>query len=162
MKNTGKTVISLVIVAAIAAAIFALSAQTAAESNGVSRPLTRFFVSLFRPDFSSLATAEQEQLIRAAHRVIREIAHFVEYAALGAALGLFFGFALPRWQPLPRVGLSLAAGAVYAVLDEIHQTFVDGRSMEFIDVCIDSAGVLVGALIVTLILHTVRKRKAST
>ena len=35
-------------------------------------------------------------------------------------------------------------GTLYAVTDEIHQYFVPGRSCEFRDICIDSAGVLCG------------------
>lgn len=39
----------------------------------------------------------------------------------------------------------------YAVLDEIHQYFIPGRAMSAVDVCIDSAGALIGIIIVRVI-----------
>lgn len=42
---------------------------------------------------------------------------------------------------------SLLIGIEYATLDEIHQLFVDGRSGQFIDVCIDTIGVALGICI---------------
>ncbi len=38
-------------------------------------------------------------------------------------------------------------GTLYAVTDEIHQLFIQGRSCEFRDVCIDSLGVLTGIIV---------------
>ena len=39
----------------------------------------------------------------------------------------------------------------YAATDEIHQLFVPERAGAFTDVCIDSAGAAVGALIMALV-----------
>ena len=44
----------------------------------------------------------------------------------------------------------LAAGFLYAVSDEIHQTFVPGRSGEVGDVLIDTFGVLIGVCMVCI------------
>ncbi len=47
-------------------------------------------------------------------------------------------------------GAAIAAGAIaigYAISDEYHQTFVDGRQGAPRDVLIDSAGVLLAALL---------------
>jgi VanZ family protein len=82
---------------------------------------------------------------------LRKIAHFCEYAILGAlllrALGrgeivLGTGFILS-----PRL-LSIAAGVAYAATDELHQHFVPGRHAAVRDVAIDAAGVLAGVLLV--------------
>jgi VanZ family protein len=81
---------------------------------------------------------------------LRKIAHFCEYAILGAlllrALGrgeivLGTGFILS-----PRL-LSIAAGVAYAATDELHQHFVPGRHAAVRDVAIDAAGVLAGVLL---------------
>ena len=48
-----------------------------------------------------------------------------------------------RW---PGAAAWLAA-ALYAVLDEWHQTFVAGRSGQLRDICIDSAGALSGVFL---------------
>ena len=48
---------------------------------------------------------------------------------------------------------------VRAVLDEVHQSFVPGRSCEFRDVCIDFAGVLLGAAFLLLIFSCIQRKK---
>ena len=49
--------------------------------------------------------------------VLRKLAHAAEYAVLGLLLV----------RAVRRPGLALALGALYAVSDEIHQQFVEGR-----------------------------------
>jgi VanZ family protein len=66
--------------------------------------------------------------------VLRKIAHAGEYAMLGALLARATG----------RGGLAFALGTLYAVSDEIHQSFVPGRMGSPLDVAIDAAGVAVG------------------
>jgi len=46
---------------------------------------------------------------------------------------------------------------LYACSDEFHQTFVPGRAGQFKDVLIDTAGALIGLIVVTLIRMVVRK-----
>ena len=74
---------------------------------------------------------------------VRKCAHFIEYLALGWSL------LLPVTNRFGRPGGLYAwiFGSLYAVTDEIHQIFVEGRSCEFSDMLLDSAGVLTGLLI---------------
>jgi len=69
--------------------------------------------------------------------VLRKIAHTAEYAVLGALLVRATG----------RAGLAWALGVLYAVSDEIHQTFVAGRHGSPVDVAIDAVGVTIGILV---------------
>ena len=46
-------------------------------------------------------------------------------------------------------------GTFYAITDEIHQTFIPGRSGEIRDVIIDSFGILTGLLICIVFLKVV-------
>ena len=46
---------------------------------------------------------------------------------------------------------------MYSITDEIHQTFVFGRSGEIRDVLIDSVGIFTGILLVILILKMRKK-----
>jgi VanZ family protein len=66
--------------------------------------------------------------------VLRKIAHTAEYAVLGALLVRATG----------RSGLAFTLGTLYAVTDEIHQTFVRGRHGSPVDVAIDAVGVALG------------------
>ena len=69
--------------------------------------------------------------------VLRKIAHTGEYAVLGALLLRALG------NELAALGL----GVAYAVSDEVHQHFVEGRVGAPLDVLIDSVGVAVGVLL---------------
>ena len=74
--------------------------------------------------------------------ILRKIGHAAIFGALG---GLWF-WAL---RPSTRNALPAAAviSALYAVSDEYHQTFVDGRGGTVIDVGIDLAGIGVASLV---------------
>ena len=69
--------------------------------------------------------------------ILRKCAHLTEYAILGALLA--------RATRSP--GLALLLGGLYAVTDEVHQTFVEGRVGAPLDVAIDTIGALVGVLV---------------
>lgn len=129
--------------------IFFFSSQNAEESSSLSGGITDFVAHLIRPDLEQLADWEQEEFLSQLSFFVRKGAHFSEYAVLGILLTGFFGtFA---WKGWVRVLAGWGIGTFYAVTDEFHQTFSDGRSPQVRDVCIDSAGVLFGILAMTAI-----------
>ena len=69
--------------------------------------------------------------------ILRKFAHAGEYAVLGALLARATG----------RTGIALALGALYAVSDEVHQSFVPGRLGAPLDVAIDAVGVACGVVL---------------
>jgi VanZ family protein len=69
--------------------------------------------------------------------VLRKIAHAAEFAVLGALLVRATG----------RAGLAFALGVAYAVSDEVHQSFVEGRQGSALDVAIDTVGVALGVVL---------------
>jgi hypothetical protein len=69
--------------------------------------------------------------------VFRKIAHACEFAVLGALL----------LRALRAERAAFAAGVAYAISDEVHQVFVQGRVGSPLDVAIDSVGVAVGVLL---------------
>ena len=69
--------------------------------------------------------------------VLRKIAHTAEFALLGALL----------LRALRDERAAFAGGVLYAITDEIHQLFVQGRHGSPLDVVIDSVGVAVGVLL---------------
>jgi len=68
-----------------------------------------------------------------------KIAHALTFGLLGAALA--FGFGLRRRR---EAAFAFLAGAVLAVLDEIHQRFVPGRHSSLWDFLADLAGIAAG------------------
>jgi VanZ family protein len=71
--------------------------------------------------------------------VLRKLAHLAEYAVLGALL----------YRALRREPAAIALGSLYAVTDEVHQTFVSGRQGSPLDWLIDTVGVVAGALLLS-------------
>jgi VanZ family protein len=72
--------------------------------------------------------------------VLRKLAHVAEYAILGALL----------MRPLGAPTVAFVLGLAYAVTDEIHQHFVDGRNGSPVDVAIDAVGVAAGVTLQAL------------
>lgn len=82
--------------------------------------------------------------------------HILEFAVLGWLLA--FGFS--RIQSLSPRGLAAAAfltGAVLAILDEVHQSFVPGRHADVWDVAADIVGIALGLWIYRLPARLSRK-----
>jgi VanZ family protein len=77
------------------------------------------------------------------HFVTRKLAHFTEYAVLGILAARAF-----RTSPGPTIRrrwllISLSVVAVYALVDEYHQSFVPSRTASIFDSLIDISGGLV-------------------
>jgi VanZ family protein len=68
--------------------------------------------------------------------VLRKLAHVIEYAILAVLLV----------RATQRPAVAIALGTLYAVSDELHQTFVRGREGRPRDVLIDTAGVVIGVV----------------
>lgn len=68
---------------------------------------------------------------------LRKLGHFAEYALLAA---LLWRALRPRLGSIPAVRAAFVLAVAYAVTDEIHQSFVDGRIASPFDVLIDAAG----------------------
>ncbi len=85
--------------------------------------------------------------------LLRKIAHFTEFTALGTVLSWLFGM-LEKKLYWP-----LLLGTVAACVDETIQHFVPGRSPGIRDIAIDTAGVAVGIGLLVTGYHLYRKRK---
>lgn len=66
------------------------------------------------------------------------------HAAGYALLGISYYFALPRRLSIGyRWGVALLMAVLFALSDEFHQSFVEGRTSSLRDVAIDTAGAAV-------------------
>jgi VanZ family protein len=74
--------------------------------------------------------------------VLRKIAHMVEFGLLW----FLWWRALGYGGPLPSIAIAIG----YAISDEVHQSFVEGRHGSPWDVAIDSLGVGLAGLAVVL------------
>lgn len=80
---------------------------------------------------------------------LRKVAHFTEFCWLGLCLSwLMHMLRSVKWE---RFLLALGTGVAAACIDEGIQYFIPGRAPGFIDVGIDSAGLLLGIAIISMI-----------
>jgi hypothetical protein len=62
------------------------------------------------------------------------------------AAGVAFALATAAQRPIPGVGhacAAIAAAALYGILDEIHQSYIPGRTSSWTDVVTDTGGAIV-------------------
>lgn len=130
------------------AVIFTFSAQPADESSATSSPFVDVYMRLFHPEADSLSPKERFELEESASFTVRKAAHFSIYTLLGLLLTAAVSSTFSSSGYI-RLWLPFLLGALWAVSDEIHQSFVPGRSCELRDMAIDSAGVLLGVLLFT-------------
>jgi hypothetical protein len=78
----------------------------------------------------------------------RDLVHAAVYAILGALL----------LRAVRREPLAVLLGSAYAAADEVHQTFVPGRQGSPLDWTIDTAGVVLGVLIIAAEQQAARRR----
>lgn len=130
------------------AVIWALSAQTGAESQSVSDGV----LELVGYDIKNSPVTLSGLL----SFLVRKGAHMAAFFVLTALLVLALWPLIKK--PALRGGLALALCAALAGLDEFHQTFVPGRSGTLRDVLVDLLGGVCFLLLWALV-HFIRSRR---
>ena len=90
------------------------------------------------------------------HGITRKVAHFTEYALLAFLAARAFRTASHSFVRRHWFFISLVLVAVYALLDEYHQSFVPSRTASLVDSLIDISGGLTMLLLIRR--HQVRQR----
>lgn len=127
--------------------IFWFSAQEATESSRLSGGFCdRIVISMNEKLEMEWSDAKMQNIAELMEFPIRKAAHMAEYAALGLLCFFFYkGYS----AKIKRLYLwSLTTTFIYAISDEIHQYFVEGRAARFTDVCIDTLGAAIALLMV--------------
>ena len=127
--------------------IWSNSLMSAEISHGFSQ-WVKHLLAPFLPE-SSAVTQEDSDLLR-------KMAHFAEFSALGFCLAWRSGMKGSR----PLYAFLFGAGA--AAIDETIQLFVPERGPRVTDVLLDSSGVLTGMLLLFLGHTLLKKRKTNT
>ena len=163
MQKTWVRILTTLITLGVMVMIFCFSMESAEESDMTSGRIAEKVADTVRPEWRKYEAKKKQAYFDDIQHLIRKAAHFTEFMTLGASLLLcaesWFGNRKWLWAA------ALGSGFLYAVLDEMHQLRVDGRSGQGSDVLIDTAGVLTGVLVV----HGIRgwifrrgKKKAET
>lgn len=139
--------------------IFGFSSQDGEKSGSISRRITEK-IATFIPQIQKENEIEKENIMNTMERIIRKMAHFSIYTAVGLLLmALVSTYNIKEKN---RLIITLTTGIIYASSDEIHQSFVPGRSPMITDIVIDTMGVILGILLIILgkkIIKKYRKNK---
>jgi len=83
--------------------------------------------------------------------------HFILYLGFGILLGIsFLEFEIDRHAALFFAWMS---GALYAVLDEVHQSFVPAREFSFFDIAADWIGIGLAVVLILIIITALECRE---
>ena len=124
--------------------IFSMSCENAEESSNTSGQTIKVVLSTV-PEFEKQPEEVKKNIIEELQFITRKSAHFIGYMILGilaSGLILYYGNINKKYL------LAFLICVIYAISDEIHQLFVPGRSGQVRDVLIDSAGSLLGIILV--------------
>ncbi len=142
-----KRIIFLFLLLATFYIIFNFSSQNGIESGNISEKVTKFIVEIFSK-IKTMDSSMKLHYIAKLHPIVRKLAHFSIYTLVGfSIMGFMCTFNIKNKY---KVLVSIVIGVIYAVTDEIHQSFTPGRLASPIDVCIDSLGVFTGIFIMML------------
>ncbi|MBQ6263332.1 MAG: VanZ family protein [Clostridia bacterium] len=157
MKKYAKWIF-LVLTVLMMAFIFIMSSHTADESTNESRGIDSIIGRILWRDFDEWSPSDRLDFVTKIDGTVRTLGHFIEFAVLGSLIHL----TLRAWDVKSKIALpaSFGGGVFYALTDEFHQMFVDGRAAQIGDLLVDSAGVAFGCLIVWIILTAAASRRA--
>lgn len=136
--------------------IFGFSSQDGEKSGGISKKITGFIL-VKSSKYNSLEQMKKEEVSKRTERIIRKIAHFSIYTLVGFLLMALFS----TYENIKRkyqIYISAIMGILYAISDEIHQSFTPGRGPKITDVFIDSLGVFFGMTVILLIVEIINRK----
>ncbi len=136
--------------------IFGFSSQDGEKSGGISKKITGFILEK-SSKYNSLEQMKKEEVSKRTERIIRKIAHFSIYTLVGFLLMALFS----TYESIKRkyqIYISAIIGILYAISDEIHQSFTPGRGPKITDVFIDSLGVFFGMAVILLIVEIINRK----
>lgn len=153
-----KKLILIGIVAAIIIAwcttIFNLSGMSSENSNGKSRGIVeQAIVKVLDATNEAGITdshPDDEKLAKAAELInapLRKVVHATVYFVLALLLLTISRIIFGSKKYLLSCAIAILLCFIFAMTDEYHQTFVDGRTGQMMDVMIDTAGACVGTLL---------------
>ena len=154
MKNFFR-VLSVICLIGWMGLIFYFSHQTAEESSAVSGSLISFLAQRFYPGFNLLSLLERQEVIASLQEIVRSVAHYCIFGGLGFFAYLTF-VSYTNLKYKVRIFWMLETGLLYAIIDEFHQSFVDGRSMQIVDILVDFGGVVTAVLVCGLFVFIVK------
>lgn len=126
--------------------IFSFSSQNGEQSQTTS---DNFIIKILSTiTTKEISLKDKAKITKTYSKIIRKIAHFTAYFILAI---LVYRLNYKIYGLFPKTLLyTIIFCFIYACSDEIHQSFICGRSCEFLDVIIDSGGAFISTLIMSI------------
>ena len=158
---TKKSIILGIIVLLWMGFIFIMSSDNGEDSGRKSSEIVNYIISKYdqitNASDETIKYHQSNDFIDKANYIFRKICHFSEYFILSILLISFF-ISLNKFKLLNSSIYAILISFIYALLDEFHQTFVNGRGGNIIDSLIDTSGAIVAVLII-IIFYYFRNKK---
>ncbi|MBQ7374101.1 MAG: VanZ family protein [Clostridia bacterium] len=123
------------------------STRTGEQSAKISQNVSEKVAEIVIPNFSEMKDPTRAETVSKVHFTVRNVAHALEFAALGFFVALLFAtFKFNYGRHLIPVALSLLVCFTATVCDEFLQGIIDGRASDINDVLMDNLGALFGVL----------------
>ena len=135
--------------------IFSFSNESGVSSSSKSSRVLIKTVEIFKHE--KLTSKQKEKLVKKYGNLIRKLAHMFIYFIL-AILSYLLLFQLYGLKPVTII-YTIIFCFIYAIADEIHQSFIPNRTPSIIDILIDTCGSILFLLIPTI---SIVKRKIVT
>lgn len=149
MKRTLFRITMLILLGLTFATIFNFSSQDGQTSGNLSRKVARKVVDVF-PYTKNLSENTKNKIVEKSQPIIRKGAHFSIYMLVGIFIMSFIS--TYKLHLKYKFSISILVGLIYAITDEIHQSFTPGRTPSVIDVGIDTCGVFLGIILVLIVI----------
>ena len=144
MKRTPFRITMIIMLSLTFVIIFNFSNQGGTESSGLSRKVARIIIDQL-PQTKKLNEQAKNEAVEKSQTIIRKGAHLSIYALVGLLMmNLMCTYKISNKN---KFLITILVGIIYASSDEIHQSFIPGRTAAFTDVCIDTCGAILGSLI---------------
>ena len=141
--------------------IFMFSNMDTIKSNGTSKEMINKVVDTTIETSNNIGIIEEtpteeekQNIVNNLNLPLRKIMHFTIYLFLS----LLLLNALTKTKIQNKYFITIIICFIYAITDEYHQTFIDGRTGQFIDVLIDTTGSILGLIIYNKIIQKETKR----
>ena len=135
-----KTAICWVLVFICLGVIFWLSSRTTVESAQQSGSILQYLIEIFGDNILT-------------DFIVRKLAHFLEFTGLC----LLMNIALYQTRKRKSFISATLLTSLYAVTDEVHQLFVEGRACRITDWAIDICGAILGTIAFAVIMLLISK-----
>jgi len=123
-------------------------------TGSVSANVSSQFMTILGTFFQWLLNTDKNT----AHLLIRKCAHFTEYFFLGATFQFAYLKNKAEYNTRQSSYLFIILFLI-PIIDESIQYFVPGRVASFVDIIIDSSGIICGVLIIYFINHLIQKKR---